>query len=197
MSPLRPTSVTIGVAIEVPEPYGSMLQKCRTSYGDPLGASVPSHVTLLPPQEIQVSDLETMRTRLATAAARVPAFHMRLRGTGTFRPVSPVVFVAVTHGISPTEMLAGRVREAMDARELQFPFHPHVTVAQNVDDAALDRADAELHDFQAGFWVTECALYEHDDMAGWCPTDRFPLAPFTVTRPRGPHSSEETPGAGR
>ena len=35
---------------------------------------------------------------------------MRLRGTGTFRPVSPVVFVNVAEGISRCELLADAVR---------------------------------------------------------------------------------------
>jgi 2'-5' RNA ligase len=98
-----------------------------------------------------------------------------LRGTGTFRPVSPVVFVAVSHGISYTEMLAQCVRDALDSPEPEFPFHPHVTVAHNLDDPSLDRAYEELADFECEFTVSEFALYHHQDDAGWVPQHAFAL----------------------
>ena len=79
---------------------------------------------------------------------------MRLRGTGTFRPVSPVVFIAVSQGISYTEMLAKSVRRALGAPEPDFPFHPHVTIAHNLDDASLDQAYDELSTFECEFSVT-------------------------------------------
>ena len=68
------------------------------------------------------------------------AFRIRLRGTGTFRPVSPVVFVMVAEGISGCEQLAVSVRRGPLAVDLQFPYHPHVTVAHHLADGSLDRA---------------------------------------------------------
>ena len=49
---------TIGVAIAIPEPYGGELQRVRESYGDPLARSIPTHITLLPPTEVQADDLD-------------------------------------------------------------------------------------------------------------------------------------------
>ena len=40
---------SIGVAIAIPEPYGSQLQSMRASFGDSLAEAIPTHVTLLPP----------------------------------------------------------------------------------------------------------------------------------------------------
>jgi 2'-5' RNA ligase len=167
--------VTIGVSIAVPEPHGSLLRDKRAEFGDPMAQTVPSHVTLLPPTEVEDADLPRVDAALEEAAAALPHFTMRLRGTGTFRPVSPVVFVAVSQGISYTEMLAKRVRDKIHAPEPSFPFHPHVTVAQNLDDAALDRAYEELGDFRAEFTVTEFALYLHEDAVGWVPRRTYAL----------------------
>ncbi len=107
----------------------------------------------------------------------VPSFRMRLHGTDTFRPVSPVVYVAVSAGYLATEVLALRLREAIGAPRGEFPFHPHVTVAQHLDDAALDHADDALGDYRCEFEVTEFALYLHDQHAGWQPQRWFALAP--------------------
>lgn len=166
----------IGISIAVPEPFGTRLREARASFGDPQAATVPSHVTLLPPDDVGDSCLEVVRRALADVAATTKAFDMSLQGTGTFRPVSPVVFVAVSRGISETELLASRLRDAVGPPPADFPFHPHVTVAQHLDDAALDRAYAELADFSCDFRVSEFSLYLHDDADGWIADQSFALA---------------------
>ncbi|MCD9198907.1 2'-5' RNA ligase family protein [Aeromicrobium wangtongii] len=166
---------TIGVAIPVPDPYGTQLREKRAEFGDPMAETVPSHVTLIPPTEVEDDQLEAVCAALDRASATLPPFPMRLRGTGTFRPVSPVVFVAVSQGISYTEMLARCVRTAIGGAEPEFPFHPHVTVAHNLDDASLDRAYEDLRDFECQFTVTEFALYHHEQESGWVPQRAFPL----------------------
>jgi 2'-5' RNA ligase len=169
------TTLTMGVAIAVPEPHGSLLREMRSEFGDPLANSVPSHVTLLPPLDVPDNQLDDVCARLDKAAGSVPAFGMHLCGTGTFRPVSPVVFVAVRSGIDETEKLAVRLREAIDAPQPEFPFHPHVTVAQHLDDDALDHAGSALEGFECEFEVSEFALYLHGG-DGWAPQHRFALA---------------------
>ncbi|MDT7784514.1 MAG: hypothetical protein QOF58_2933 [Pseudonocardiales bacterium] len=170
------TRLTLGVAIAVPEPHGSILREMRAAFGDPLAQTVPSHVTLLPPLDVAVDEMDEICAQLDKAAGAVPGFRMRLRGTGTFRPVSPVVFVAVHGGFMATEVLAGRLRHALGAPAAEFPFHPHVTVAHHLDDTALDHADVVLRNFECSFDVEEFALYVHDHDAGWEPQRTFALA---------------------
>ena len=171
------TSLTMGVAIAVPEPHGSLLREMRAAFGDQLARTVPSHITLLPPHEVDVDDLDEIYGRLDKAAGAVPSFRVRLRGTGTFRPISPVVYVRVHAGYVATGVLAGQLRLAIDAPRAEFPFHPHVTVAHHLDDLALDHADDALRGFECEFEVEEFALYLHDDAAGWQPQRCFSLAP--------------------
>ena len=45
-------SRTIGVAVPVPEPFGSLLRDARASFGDPMAATVPTHITLMPPIDV-------------------------------------------------------------------------------------------------------------------------------------------------
>ena len=88
--------------------------------------------------------------------------------------MSPVVFVQLARGIGGCERLEQRVRSGPLARELPFPYHPHVTVAHDVADEALDRAFAELADYSAQFSVWGFSLYEHVDGV-WRPQRDFPL----------------------
>lgn len=173
---------TIGVAVAIPEPWGQQLQDYRLSLGDRTAARIPTHITLMPPTEITEAELPAIEEHLLTVAAGFAAYPVHLRGTGTFRPVSPVVFVSLVEGISQTEQLAAAVRRGPLSAQLNFPFHPHVTIAHHLDDAALDRAFAELADFECTFVAEEFHLYLHDDEIGWAPDVDFALQqPQVVT----------------
>ena len=168
-------TTTIGVAIAVPEPWGEQLQGYRVDLGDASAQGIPTHITLMPPTEVEESAVPAIEQHLAEASARNAAFRIRLRGTGTFRPVSPVVFVMVAEGISSCEQLAFSVRRGPLAVELQFPYHPHVTVAHHLPDAKLDRAFDDLASFECSFTVDRFSLYVHDKQNGWAPTRHFAL----------------------
>lgn len=166
---------TIGVAVAIPEPWATELQDYRAGVGDATATMIPTHITLVPPTEV-AGELAEIESHLTQAAAEVEAFSVHLRGTGTFRPVSPVVFVTLVKGISQCEQLAAAVRRGPLDVELNFPFHPHVTVAHHLDDERLDRAFDELGGFECEFAVGEFHLYVHDDDLGWRPTRDFALA---------------------
>ncbi|HEX2361737.1 MAG TPA: 2'-5' RNA ligase family protein [Jiangellaceae bacterium] len=176
MSSLGTTDThTIGVAIPVPEPFAAELQGWRRAFGDPLAGAIPPHITLLPPTVVPVGELSTVEKHLAEVAAAGEPFRVRLRGTATFRPVSPVVFVALAEGISACEMLSKAVRTGPLPLELTYPYHPHITVAHDLPDDVLDRAFAQLSDYVAQFDVTVFSLYEHGDDQVWRPRCSFSL----------------------
>jgi 2'-5' RNA ligase len=162
-------TVTIGVSIAVPEPHGSLLQERRAGFGDAAAHGIPTHVTLLPPTEVDATGLPAVDAHLTAVAAAGRPFPMRLSGTGTFRPLSPVVYVRIVQGAEDCTWLQQRVRDASGpvARELQFPYHPHVTVAHGIDDAAMDRAFEELAGFEAEWPCTGFALYEQGADGVW------------------------------
>ncbi len=168
-------TTTIGVAIAVPEPWGEQLQRYRVDLGDSSAQGIPTHITLMPPTKVEESALPAIEQHLAEAAANNTVFRIRLRGTGTFRPVSPVVFVMVAEGISSCEQLAFSVRRGPLEVDLQFPYHPHVTVAHHLPDPQLDRAFDDLASFECSFTVDRFSLYVHDVESGWAPTRHFML----------------------
>ena len=166
---------TVGVALAIPQPWARQLQDYRTSIGDTTATQIPTHVTLVPPTELSEEEVSLVERHLAEAATEVESFRIRLRGTGTFRPVSPVVFVTVAEGISQCEELAEMCRSGPLDIELIFPYHPHVTVAHHLDELTLDRAFDELADFECVFEADCFSLYAHDADEGWQPTRAFPL----------------------
>jgi 2'-5' RNA ligase len=166
---------TIGVSIAVPEPWGSRLQDFRVTNGDAEGSSIPTHITLVPPLEVSPDVMPDVESHLEEVASGTSSYRVHLRGTGTFRPVSPVVFVSLVEGISQTERLAHGCRRGPLALDLSHPYHPHVTVAHLLDDDSLDRAFDEMDGFDCAFTVTEFHLYVHDADQGWKATHDFVL----------------------
>jgi len=165
---------TIGVALAIPEPYGDELRAARLRCGDPLAAAIPTHVTLLPPTDVDPAGAQEIDDHLTKVAHDASAFPMLLRGTGTFRPVSPVVFVQVAVGLVECERLAAQVRSGpLAGRELEFPYHPHVTIAHDTPGPALDRAFDELADYEAAFAVDGFGLYRHGSDSVWRPVRTY------------------------
>lgn len=58
-------------------------------------------------------------------------------------------------------------------RELQFPYHPHVTVAHDIAEEAMDRAYQELSDYEASWTCASFALYEQGADAVWRKINEF------------------------
>jgi 2'-5' RNA ligase len=173
---VRDRTTRIGVAIDIPEPWGSLLTRRRAAAGDPQAAYTPAHVTLLGPTEVRTDLLPAVEKHLEAVASAHRPFPIHLRGTGTFRPVTEVVFVALAQGISECELLAGAIAEAEAVhRDARFPYHPHVTVAQDVPAAALDAVFDDLATFSARFEVASFTLFSHGGEGPWRPRRDFPL----------------------
>ena len=186
--------IVIGVSVAVPEPYARAIQDARAGYGDPLARSIPTHVTLLPPTEVSPDALPAVERHLAAAAGQQRPFRMLLHGSGTFRPLSPVVFLRLEAGARECRTAEAAVRSGLLARELSFPYHPHVTVAHAVPEAELDRAHHELRGYRAEFMVPGFSLYRFGSDQVWRPVREFRFGPVPGPT-RGPDPAAE-PGGG-
>ncbi len=168
-------TVRIGVAIAIPEPHASVLVGWRRRIGDPEADKIPPHVTLLPPTDVAGDQLDVIAKHLEQAAATVAPFTMRLSGTGTFWPISQVVFVQVSAGIAECELLEQAVRKPPLERALEFPYHPHVTVGHDIEDARLDEASDGLRDFVGQFGVDHFRMYTQEPDGRWRTCNEFAL----------------------
>src|SRR6476659_9191070 len=168
-------STTIGVSIPIPDPHGDYLQTRRAEFGDPSAWHIPAHITLGPPTEVDDETYAAFLGHCATVASAHEPFDVVLRGTGTFRPLSDVVFIQVAQGVSNCEALERALRSGPVRRDLASYYHPHVTVAHNVTDAALDRDFGELADYSVAFEVDAYHLYELSDDGVWRPVHAYAL----------------------
>ena len=179
------TSVTIGVTIDVPEPLATRVAEVRRDSGDPLAATVRPHVTLLPPTPVPDSDLVGVLDHLYRVFARTVPFLVRLSGTDTFRPKTPVVYIPLLEGGRNCAKLAASVRSAPLDVELAYPYYPHVTVAHNVSDEALDAAQAALADVEFEFYVTHVRLDVQRADGSWSPHTTFEFSVSAASRRSG------------
>ena len=159
--------LVVGVAVNVPPPWGEQLAQARARFTDTNAPFVAPHITVLAPTTVPAWQLDSVQAHLARVAEDCPAFDVRLRGTATFRPVSPVVFIAVVEGISGCERLERSVRSGVLLRRRPFPFHPHVTVAHDVSEESLDEAYESLDEFSARFRAESFTLSTQHESGQW------------------------------
>lgn len=187
--PTRPGAglVSIGVAIALPAPWSTQVRKARRAIGDPQADVIPPHVTLLPPTQVPERAMPRIRHHLVVAAGRYPGFTITLDSTGSFRPVSPVVFLNVTEGAQHCDRLQKLVNAGVLHRPLHFDYHPHVTLGHGVPDERLDQVSAQMTGFRATFPVEHFGLYRFDGHGSW-------QVDTTVHLGRDPVNSEHRPG---
>ena len=163
-------------------PYGNVVEAAATAHA-PMNEQRFDRYDDLVDVDIEASQhgrvsVSIVRCRRPTQLPyRIEMVERHPLGSQAFIPLQRFVFIVVVEGISGCEQLALSVRRGPLACELQFPYHPHVTVAHHLDDASLDRAFHELADFECVFDVDRFHLYEHDVERGWVPTRDFHLTP--------------------
>lgn len=153
-----PDQSLIGLSLAVPQPWAGELQLARQNFGDPNAENIPPHITVVGPTVVDNDEFRAIDAHLRRVAAAREPFTVRLAGAGTFLPTSPVVFINVATGGADCERLAADARQGLLFQKLRFPYHPHVTIAQEVPDAALRRAMTEFADYSAEFEVDALLL---------------------------------------
>lgn len=159
-----PHADSLGVIISMPSTLAAELSAWRESFGGPEAAAIPAHITLVSGRAAG-SWMEAADYVREVARSAAP-FKISLRGTGTFMPISPVVFLNLVEGVQECvelheQLLAGPVEHL-----LEFDFHPHLTVAHDLDIESMALAEIEMADFSADFLVSSIGLYDYSH-GGW------------------------------
>jgi 2'-5' RNA ligase/8-oxo-dGTP pyrophosphatase MutT (NUDIX family) len=164
----------LGVIARLPEPLGIHVQAWRRALGDPAAARIGPHLTLAPPQTVAERDLDRAVALVERAAAGAVPFLIELHGAATFLPDSPVAFLVVREGGPALAAIEAALREPpLDRRT--HPFHPHVTIVQDLPADRVEAAAGELAGFRGAFPVRELALMREERDKVW-----RPLATATV-----------------
>jgi 2'-5' RNA ligase len=157
--------MSLGVILGFPPGIAEELQRWRASFGDPMATVIPAHITLV--TTTPTDDWEAARDHVREVARTQAPFMVTIAGTGSFRPVSPVVFINVEEGFEECVELHEKLQTGPLARDLPFAYHPHVTIAHDVAPESLDEAETVLKDYRATFPVVSMGLYEHDTNGIW------------------------------
>jgi 2'-5' RNA ligase len=157
--------MSVGVILGFPPAIAEELQRWRASFGDPMAGVVPAHITLVTTTPTQ--DWAATEAHVREVARRQAPFMVTIAGTGTFRPVSPVVYINVEDGFDSCVELHEKLQTGPLQRELPFSYHPHVTIAHDVAPESLDEAETVLESYKATFPVVSMGLYEHDADGIW------------------------------
>jgi 2'-5' RNA ligase len=173
--PLAPGQVCLGVTLDLPANLGERLYRAREAFDDPDAKIAPPHITIIPPVAIDGDTVDAVASHVAAVSKDTAPFTVRLHGTGTFRPVSPVVYIVIEDGYDDCVRLEKAVRSGPLDVPTQFPFHPHVTVAHAVDNATMNRAQLALDGFDETFTVSSINLCQMSEDEVWHPLDHFPL----------------------
>ena len=121
----------LGVVVAIPEPWVTQLTDLRLRLGDLAGSRIPAHITLMPPTPVARDARAEVIDHLRSIASRHSPFRVTLSGTDSFRPVSNVAFMTLAEGARDCTDLAEEIRSGPLDHETRFPYHPHVTLAQD------------------------------------------------------------------
>ena len=171
----------LGVIARLPEPLAIHVQAWRRALGDPEAGRIGPHLTLAPPQTVAERDLGRAVALVERAAAEAVPFLVVLDGAATFLPESPVAYLVVREGGPALQAIEAALREPPLERRTH-PFHPHVTVVQDLPADRVEAAARELDGFRAAFPVRELALLREDRDRVWRPLATAIVGASTAVR---------------
>lgn len=155
---------SLGVIITMPPALAAELGAWRQSFAGPGNGVVPAHITLVSGRARR--SFAEAAEHVRKIARQTPPFTISLRGTGTFAPVSPVVFLNLEQGARECRELHEKLLGGPVEHVLDFDFHPHLTLAHDLDADTMALAETELAAFQAELEVTSIGLYDYS-AGGW------------------------------
>jgi 2'-5' RNA ligase len=172
--------VRLGVALLLEEPWRSEVDGLRRALGSPALHSIPPHVTLVPPVNVRVDDLQAVLDSVRQVAAHTKPFSVKLGPVSTFAPLTPVLKLDVQDA-GDIAALRKRVATGVLDRPAQWPFVPHVTLHDEASDAMIEHAMASLVAFDAETIFRAVAVLRQDTDRVWRPMfDAFFAPPTTI-----------------
>jgi 2'-5' RNA ligase/GNAT superfamily N-acetyltransferase len=179
--------VRLGVVLLVPPPVAAEIDGLRRAVGDGALGTVAPHVTLVPPVNVRDERLLDAVDVLRSAAAAHRPLTLRLGPVATFAPASPVLHLAVDDGDDGRRLAALRDAVFVEPlhRKVDWPFVPHVTLADEASPERLAAAMVALADYRAEITVDHVHLMQEQPDHAWAPIADAELGTAPVVRNRG------------
>lgn len=172
----------LGVALLIPEPVASELNGLRRALGDGAFERIAPHITLVPPVNVRLDEIDAALALLRSACESFAPFAVELGPVTTFAPVSPVIKLSVS-GDDMIKRLRDAVFRPPLERPLTFPFDAHATLADDASQARIDAALVALRDYKVAVEFKRLHLLKEEEGCTWVPIADFPFAePAVVGR---------------
>ncbi|HEX6395574.1 MAG TPA: 2'-5' RNA ligase family protein [Acidimicrobiales bacterium] len=145
-----PSRRRLGVALVLDPPVRDEVQGLRRALGDPWLQRVSPHLTLIPPVNVRSADLAAGLEVLRSAAAvQAGLLRITLGPPATFLPDNPVLFLEVGGEIERLRQLRDAVFRSPLERPLSWPWVPHVTLADGIEENRIASAVQSLDRYAA------------------------------------------------
>lgn len=108
------------------------------------GCNPHAHVTLLPPRPLPGTAAEAVR-HIQEKIAGLPAFDLHATDIGVF-PVTNVIYIELGMGRSQLVDLHGILNNGAAEYKEPFPYHPHITLAQEIGSGNVETILAKAKD---------------------------------------------------
>lgn len=139
----------IGLALTFGQEHRLLIDGLRLALGGFGVGRIEPHITLVPPSNIHVDDIESEIYRLRKLASQQTPFQLMIGPSGSFYPDSPVLYLAVSGpGVERTRELVDLINQRDIYRRDSRRYVPHVTLADGVPteklQASLKTIDSEV-----------------------------------------------------
>ncbi|MGI8989224.1 MAG: 2'-5' RNA ligase family protein [Bryobacteraceae bacterium] len=118
----------------IPDPLGLFLDNLRIEMAP--GCKPHAHVTILPPRPVTGKGSRAA-AELEYGLGNFAAFAIELGRIEVF-PVSDVIFLSIARGAETFRRMHASLNRGGVKFEETFPYHPHITLAQNIRPEQVD-----------------------------------------------------------
>lgn len=176
-----PSRRRLGVAVIPDPPVRDEMEGLRRALGDPSFGRVVPHLTLVPPVNVRSSDLGTALAVLRSAASAQPgSLRLTAGPPATFLPDNPVMFLQVGGDLERLRVLRDGVFRPPLERTLSWPWVPHFTLADGIDEGRIRSALASLDRYAAVVEIDRVVLLEEVRGRSWRALADARLGPAVV-----------------
>jgi len=125
------------LVIYIPDPLGRFLDDLRRELVP--GCNPHAHVSVLPPRPLSV-DWPVAGEQVRECAGEWATFEVRLGEIRMF-PVTNVIYIELAHGMDELRRMHAMVNNRALEYAEPFQYHPHITLAQELDPDQVEEVD--------------------------------------------------------
>ncbi|MDP9054330.1 MAG: 2'-5' RNA ligase family protein [Acidobacteriota bacterium] len=122
----------------IPDPLARFLDDLRLELTP--DCNPHAHVTILPPRPVS-EDLKETVLQLREGLRNIPAFRTELGDVEVFGK-SSVIYLGLRRGQDELRQLYKKLNQGVVEYRESFPYHPHITIGQNIPPEEVERKAA-------------------------------------------------------